>query len=174
MSTPRNLHELYVHQLKDLYSAETQLIEALPLMAEKATHAELKQAFETHLEETKRQRERIERVMGTLDEKPSGETCQAMKGIIKEANDFLSDVENLIASDAPNPVVDAGLIANAQRAEHYEIAGYGTVCYFAEVLGRDEDKRILSETLEEEKKTDDLLTRIAKQAVDRKAVNADA
>jgi ferritin-like metal-binding protein YciE len=174
MSTPRNLHELYVHQLKDLYSAETQLLDALPLMAEKATHAELKRAFETHLAETKRQRERIERVMDGLGEKPSGETCQAMKGIIKEANDFLSDVENLIASDAPNPVVDAGLIANAQRAEHYEIAGYGTVCYFAEVLGRDEDHRILSETLQEEKKTDDLLSRIAKKAVDREAVNADA
>jgi ferritin-like metal-binding protein YciE len=174
MSTPRNLHELYVHQLKDLYSAETQLIEALPTMAEKATHAELKQAFKTHLEETKRQRERIERVMDSLDEDPKGVTCQAMKGIIKEANDFLSDVDNLIAEDAPNPVVDAGLIANAQRAEHYEISVYGTVCYFAEVLGRDEDHRILSETLEEEKKTDDILNRIAKQAVDTAAVNANA
>lgn len=168
------LHDLYLQQLKDLYSAETQLIEALPTMAEKASHPELKQAFQTHLEETKRQRDRIEQVMDGLDESPKGETCQAMKGIIKEANDFISDVENLIAEDAPNPVVDAGLIANAQRAEHYEIAGYGTVCYFAEVLGRNQDHAILSETLQEEKKTDDLLTRIAKRAVDPAAVGADA
>ncbi|MDX1531308.1 MAG: ferritin-like domain-containing protein [Rhodothermales bacterium] len=174
MATPRNLHDLYVHQLKDLYSAETQLIEALPLMAKKASHPRLKQAFETHLDETKRQRERIEQVMKGLDESPKGETCQAMKGIIKEANDFLSDVENLIAKDAPNPVVDAGLIANAQRAEHYEIAGYGTVCYFAEVLGRNDDKRILGQTLQEEKQTDDLLTQIAKEAVDPSAIHANA
>ena len=172
--TPRNLQDLYVQQLKDLYSAESQLIEALPTMAETASHPELKQAFQTHLDETKRQRDRIEQVMDGLGESPKGETCQAMKGIVKEANDFISDVKNLIASDAPNPVVDAGLIANAQRAEHYEIAGYGTVSYFAEVLGRDQDKRLLDETLAEEKKTDDLLNRIAKQAVDPAAVGADA
>jgi len=169
MSTPRSLHDLYVHQLKDLYSAETQLIDALPMMAKTAKHERLKAAFESHLEETKQQREKLEKVFKSLDESPKGETCQAMKGLIKEANAFISDVKNLIASNAPDAVIDAGLIANAQRVEHYEIAGYGTVCHYAEVLGRQDDYRILKTILDQEKATDEKLNAIAKEAVNPKA-----
>jgi ferritin-like metal-binding protein YciE len=174
MSTPRNLKDLYVEQLKDLYSAETQIIDALPTMIEKATHPELKNAFTTHLEQSKRQRERVEQILEGMGEKTSGHKCQAMAGIIKEATSFISDTENLIVKDAPNPVVDAGLIANAQRVEHYEMAGYGTVAYFAEVLGRPQDKALLAQTLQEEEQTDQLLTEIAKQAVNPEALMADA
>lgn len=172
MSTPRSLHDLYVHQLKDLYSAEDQLINALPTMAAKARHSQLKQAFESHLEETKRQKERLEQVFNNLDEDPSGKTCQAMKGLIKESNEFITEVENILANDAPDAVIDAGLIADAQRVEHYEIAGYGTVCHYAEMLGRTEDLALLQSTLSEEKSADDKLNMIAKQAINPKAMSA--
>lgn len=170
--TPRSLHDLYVHQLKDLYSAEQQLIDALPTMAKKAQHARLKTAFETHLEETRGHKERLEQIFQGLDEDPSGETCQAMKGLIKESKEFLGHVENVFSDDAPHPVIDAGLIANAQRVEHYEMAGYGTVCHFAKVLGRSDDERILRQILGEEKHADELLTEIAEEAVNVKAANA--
>lgn len=174
MSTPRNLHDLYVEQLKDLYSAEAQLMDALPKMAASATHPELKSAFTTHLDQTKRQRDRVEQVLDGLGEKATGHKCEAMEGIIKEAKSFLKETDNLLWKDAPDAVIDAGLIANAQRAEHYEIAGYGTVCYFAEILGRPQDKALLGQTLEEETQTDELLTKIAKQAVNPEAIMADA
>lgn len=167
--TPRSLHDLYVHQLKDLYSAETQITAALPAMIKMARHDELKRAFETHLDETERQKERLELVFESLGEDPSGETCQAMKGLVKEANEFMGHVKNFFASDAPDPVIDAGLIANAQRVEHYEIAGYGTVCTYAEVLGRTNELEILRSILEEEKMTDDRLSAIAKQAINPEA-----
>jgi ferritin-like metal-binding protein YciE len=172
MSTPRNLHDLYVHQLQDLYSAESQLMDALPTMRDNATHPQLKAAFQTHLDQTKHQLERVEQVLNDLGAKTGGHECQAMKGIIKEATSFIKETDNLVAKDAPNPVVDAGLIANAQRAEHYEIAGYGTVCYFAEVLGRPQDKALLALTLQEEEQTDQMLTQIAKQAVNPEALAA--
>jgi len=172
MATPRNLHDLYLQQLRDLYSAETQLIEALPTMQKKARHEQLKQAFASHLEETKSQRDRLDQVFKSLGEKPSGETCQAMKGLIKEANEFVAEVENLLSKDAPDAVIDAGLIANAQRVEHYEMAGYGTVAHFAEVLGRSDDQRILEGILEEEKAADKKLNTIAKQAINPKAAQA--
>lgn len=174
MSTPRNLHDLYVEQLKDLYSAESQIIDALPTMIDRATHPELKNAFTTHLDQSKRQRDRVEQVLDGLDEKTGGHKCHAMSGIIKEATEFMKKTDNLIAKDAPNPVVDAGLIANAQRVEHYEIAGYGTVAYFAEVLGRPQDKALLAQTLQEEEQTDRLLTEIARQAVNPEALTAGA
>jgi len=167
--TPRSLHDLYVHQLKDLYSAEQQIIDALPTMAEKASHPELRRAFETHLNETKRQKEQLEQVFQSLGEDPGGETCQAMKGLIKESKEFLGHVENIFSDNAPNPVIDAGLIANAQRVEHYEIAGYGTVCTYAEILGRSSELNILKRILDEEKQTDEKLTRIAKDTVNVEA-----
>ena len=174
MSTPRNLHDLYVEQLKDLYSAETQLMDALPKMAASSTHPELKSAFTTHLEQTKRQRDRVEQVLTGLGEKTGGHKCQAMEGIIKESTSWLKETNNVLTSDAPGPVIDAGLIANAQRAEHYEIAAYGTVCQFAEALGRLDDKALLGQSLEEEEQTDLLLTKIANQAVNPGALMADA
>lgn len=163
--TPKNLRDLYLHELRDLYSAESQLIEALPTMAKKASNAQLQDAFETHLAETRRQKERLEQIFQALDESPGGETCKAMKGLIKEAKDLISDASNFFGSDAPPEVLDAGLIAQAQRVEHYEIAAYGTVTTYAETLGRSEDHRLLSETLEEEKKTDGLLNRLAKDRI---------
>jgi ferritin-like metal-binding protein YciE len=159
------LDDLYVQQLKDLYSAETQLIDALPRMAEAATHPELRRAFQDHLQETRRQKERLEQIFRGLDDDPSGETCQAMKGLITEG-------EHLIEADGDDAVRDAGLIAAAQRVEHYEIAGYGCVRTYAEALGRDDDARILQEILDEESQADELLNRIALQVVNPDAQHA--
>jgi ferritin-like metal-binding protein YciE len=159
------LHDLYLQQLKDLYSAETQLIDALPDMAREANHDDLKQAFSEHLQQTKLQKGRLETIGENLGEDLGGETCQAMKGLIKEGKE-------MIKQKASDPVKDAGLIAAAQRVEHYEIAGYGTVCTFAEMLGRTDDLRLLQETLSEEKNTDDKLNKLAKQTVDPAALQA--
>lgn len=157
------LHDLYLHQLKDLYSAESQLVDALPDMAKEANHPDLKQAFSEHLQQTKQQKSRLEKIGKNLGEDLDGETCQAMKGLIKEGKE-------MIKQKAADPVKDAGLIAAAQRVEHYEIAGYGTVCTFAEMLGRNDDLQLLQETLSEEKNTDDKLNKIAKQTVDPAAL----
>jgi ferritin-like metal-binding protein YciE len=159
------LHDLYLQQLKDLYSAEKQLIDALPDMAKEANLDDLKQAFSEHLQQTKLQKDRLEKIGKNLGEDLSGETCQAMKGLIKEGKE-------MIKQKAADPVKDAGLIAAAQRVEHYEIAGYGTVCTFAEMLGRTDDLKLLQETLSEEKNTDDKLNKIAKRTVDPAALQS--
>ncbi|MDX1531218.1 MAG: ferritin-like domain-containing protein [Rhodothermales bacterium] len=156
---------LYVQQLKDLYSVETQIIEALPKMADEADHAELKQAFQDHLQQTKAQKDRLDQLAKKLGEDLSGHTCQGMKGILKEA-------QEMIKMRADEAVRDAGLIADAQRVEHYEIAGYGMVCTFAERLGREEDLRLLRQTLQEEKATDEKLTALAKRLVNPDAARA--
>lgn len=158
------LKDLYIEQLRDLYSAETQLVEALPKMVEKATHSELKQALRDHLEETRGQVQRLEQIFRSLDEKPGGETCQAMKGLIKEG-------EEMIKKRGDDDVRDAGIIAAAQRVEHYEISGYGTVATYAEMLNRREDHQLLKQTLDEEQSADGLLNRIAKQVVNVEAMN---
>lgn len=158
----KTLEDLFYNQLRDLYSAEKQLIKALPEMAEKASSNELRNAFNEHLEETKKQKERIETVCNKLGIKPEGETCKAMEGLIRESKE-------LMKHDADPAVMDAGLIADAQRVEHYEIAGYGTVCQFAEQLGYNEIKNILGDTLEEEKSADSKLMNIAKSSVNKKA-----
>jgi len=147
------LHELFLEQLKDLYSAETQLIEALPAMAEAAHAPALKKGFQTHLEETKGHARRIEEIFQSLDEHdgPEGKTCQAMKGLIKEGKETINE-------DASPAVKDAALIAAAQRVEHYEIAGYGTVRSFAELMGHTQAVQLLQETLDEEAATDKKLT----------------
>jgi ferritin-like metal-binding protein YciE len=159
------LHDLYLHQLKDLHSAERQLLDALPDLAREATHDDLKQAFSEHLQQTKLQKSRLEKIGESLGEDLGGETCQAMKGLIKEGKE-------MIKQKASPPVKDAGLIAAAQRVEHYEIAGYGTVCTFAEMLGRTEDLGLLQQTLSEEKDADGKLNRLAKRTVDPAALQA--
>jgi len=154
MSKIENLRELLVHELKDLYNAETQLVKALPKMAKAASDEDLAQAFEQHLEQTKGHVERLERVFELLDEKPRGKTCEAMKGLITEGNEAIGE-------DATDEVKDAALIVAAQKVEHYEIAGYGSVRTFANLLGEREIADILQETLDEEGETDKKLTEIA-------------
>ena len=148
------LHELFLEQLRDLYSAETQLIKALPEMAEAANDPKLKQGFETHLEETKGHVQRLEIIFKAFVEKPTGKTCQAMEGLIKEGKETINE-------DATPEVKDAALIAAAQRVEHYEIAGYGTVRTYAELMGHNEAAAFLQQTLDEEAATDKKLTTAA-------------
>jgi ferritin-like metal-binding protein YciE len=149
-----SLHDLYVEQLKDLHSAETQLTKALPKMAAAATAPELKAAFTEHLEQTKEQLQRLNQIGEKLGKSLGGHTCAAMKGLIKEGSEWMEE-------DAEPEVMDAGLIAAAQRVEHYEIAGYGTVHNFSELLGEREATKLLAETLEEEEDTDEKLTTLA-------------
>jgi ferritin-like metal-binding protein YciE len=157
-----SLQKLYIEELRDLYNAENQLLKALPKMAKHASHQELKQAFETHLEQTEGHVERLEDIFEKLDEKPTGKTCKAMKGLIEEGSEMLDK-----AGD--KSVLDAGLIAAAQRVEHYEIAGYGTVRTFANMLGEAEAAELLQETLDEEGETDKLLTELAESVVNVEA-----
>lgn len=154
MTALKNLQDLYVEQLKDLYSAETQLVEALPKMEQAATDPQLKEGFRMHLEQTRQHVNRLESVFADLGEEPGGHTCKAMKGLIAEGAE-------MIDQEAAPAVKDAGLIACAQRVEHYEIAGYGTVARYAEVLGKRQHLETLRTTETEEKKTDSQLTELA-------------
>ena len=160
-----SLNDLYVEELRDLYSAETQIVKALPKMAKAATHEELRTAFEEHLEQSKEHVERLEQIFESLDESPKGKKCKGLQGLVEEA-------EELMGEEMPPNVLDAGLIAAAQRVEHYEIAVYGTLCTFAELLGRDEDHDLLGQTLEEEKEADSRLTEIAESAINVEAEEA--
>jgi ferritin-like metal-binding protein YciE len=145
------LRDLFVEELQDLYSAETQITKALPKLAKVATDAKLKQAFEHHLEETKEQVKRLERIFEQLEESPKGKTCEGMKGLLKEGDER--------AGEGGEPeALDAGLISATQRVEHYEIAAYGSARTFAELLGEKEMVKLLDETLEEEKAADSKLT----------------
>ena len=159
----KNLEELFEHQLQDLHSAEDQLVKALPKMVEKATDSKLKKAFENHLEETKEHKKRLEEICKELDIDPNKETCKAMKGLITEASDFMKEVKD-------NEVMDAGIIAEAQRVEHYEISGYGTAVRYAKELGHKEIAKKLQKTLDEEYGADDLLTKIAESRLNKKAM----
>ena len=159
----KDLSELFEHQLKDLFSAESQLIKALPKMAKNAHDEKLKKAFEDHLEETKEHKSRLEEICKELDINPKGETCKAMKGLIEEAEDFLKE-------DATEEVRDAGLIADAQRVEHYEIAGYGTVVRYAKELGHKKIADKLQKTLDEEYNADNKLDKLAEKRLNKKAV----
>lgn len=157
-----NLNDLFIEELKDLYDAEQQLTEALPLMASAASTPELRDAFQEHWRQTQTHVTRLEQVFRGLNCEPERETCPAMKGIIKEGNDMISA--------KGDPVVrDAGLIAAAQRAEHYEIASYGTVRTFARHLGRDDLAGILQQTLAEEGETDKKLTSLAESGINQMA-----
>jgi ferritin-like metal-binding protein YciE len=151
-----SLEDLLVDQLQDLYDAEQQLVKALPKMAKAASNSQLRHGFEEHLEQTKGHVNRLERVFKDLGASAKRKSCEAMEGIIEEAKDFLGE-------NAEAAVRDAGLIALGQRAEHYEIAGYGTVRTWAEQLGHGESARLLQETLDEEKETDQKLTQIAER-----------
>ena len=149
------MEELFVDELKDLYSAEKQITKALPKMVKGATSEELKQAFMSHLEETKGQITRLEQAFGMLGKKPNGKTCVGMKGVLEEGSEMLEDTDK-------GEVRDAGLISAAQRVEHYEMAGYGSARDFAKLLGLSEIAALLDETLEEEKLADKKLTGISK------------
>jgi ferritin-like metal-binding protein YciE len=150
------LKELYVDELKDLYSAENQLVKALPKMAKAATSEDLRSGFEEHLEQTKGHVSRLEQIFKGLGESPKGKKCKGMEGLIKEGGDMIE--EGLDPEE-----LDAGLISAAQRVEHYEMAGYGCVATYAKLLGENEAVSLLRETLEEERETDKKLTKLSEQ-----------
>jgi ferritin-like metal-binding protein YciE len=166
MSKVTSPRDLLVEELKDLYSAENQLVKALPRMAKAAESEELKNAFRTHLEETKRHAQRLEKIMKQLDESPRGKKCLAMEGLIEEGKEKMEE-------DAETPMMDLGLIGAAQKVEHYEIAGYGTARTLAQLAGEEEVAATLQQTLDEEGKTDKLLTEIAMQ-LSREPAGADS
>jgi ferritin-like metal-binding protein YciE len=159
-----SLRDLLVEQLRDLYSAETQLVEALPKIAEAASSQELKSAFEHHLQQTYEHVSRLKDIFGDIGEKSSGETCEAMKGLIKEG-------EILLKAEGDPDVRDAGLIGAAQRVEHYEIAGYGTARSLAQRLGDSQVAGTLQLTLNEEAEADKKLTSIAEGQVNISAAS---
>ena len=165
MASLETLHDLFVHELRDLYDAEKQLIKALPLMAQAAKSPQLRKGFETHLKETEEQARRLERLFKGMGLPAEGRTCKAMQGLIAEAKETLDE-------DADPDVMDAALIVAAQKVEHYEIAGYGSVCTFARVLKYDEAAKILKLTMAEEESTDQKLTQLS-QAINPKAETAD-
>lgn len=162
MGSLNNLNDLFHHQLKDVYSAEKQLIKALPEMIEKASNNELKNAFDQHLDETEEHIERLDGIAGILNFNLSGETCKAMEGIIKEGKLFIDENEE-------GDVRDAGIIAEAQRIEHYEIAAYGSLIEYAQALNKNEIVELLLITLEEESKTDRFLNNLAFNNINRLA-----
>ena len=165
----KGLKELYIDELKDLYSAENQLVSALPKMAKAASSEELRSGFEEHLEQTKGHVSRLEQIFESLEESPKGKKCKGMAGLVEEGSEIIDgDIEDWLK--------DAGLIGAAQRVEHYEIAAYGTVRAFAGTLGHAEHASLLEKTLEEEKETDEKLTELAKQinAQATKAVQGDS
>ena len=157
-----SLKELYVEELKDLWSAENQITKALPKMIKAATHPKLKKAFNAHLKQTERQIKRLERIFKELDESPRGKKCVGMEGLLKEGAE-------LIKEKPEADVLDAGLIAAAQHVEHYEMAGYGCVRTWARQLGEDRHADLLQETLDEEEQTDKLLTDLAETSINLEA-----
>lgn len=162
-----SIENLFLHEIKDLLSAEKQLLKALPKMAKAAKSDALRAAFEEHLEQTKGQIERLEKVFEMVDKSPRAEHCKAMEGLIEEGSD-------LIEEEGADPVKDAALIGAAQKIEHYEISGYGTARSLAELMGNDEAAQILQATLDEEKETDAKLTELAMSEVNVEANAASA
>lgn len=163
MKKMESLHDFFEHELKDLYSAEKQLLKALPQAAEKASASHLKTALQDHFKETEGHVNRLETVFKHLGMEPKEIECKAMKGILKEA-------EEILHSNADPEVRDAAIIGGAQKAEHYEIAGYGTLTTWAKQMGADKEvTRLLHEILEEEEKADAKLTRLAKEEINVKA-----
>lgn len=160
----KTMHDLFVHGLQDIYYAENQIIKSLPEMIEKATDGQLKAGLRTHLQETKEQVARLERVFEMLKEKAQGATCPAIDGIIEEADDIAGEVDD-------KQVLDAAIIAAAQAVEHYEIARYGTLVAWAEQLGHRPCIALLQKSLDEEKATDKKLTSLADSKVNRRAAS---
>lgn len=165
MDESSSLKEFFIDSLKDIYWAEKHLAKALPKMAKKATSDELKSALETHLAETQNQIIKLEQVFAILDEKAQVKKCEAMEGLLKEAESIISETEDGTMTR------DVGIIAAAQKVEHYEIASYGTIRTLADVLGLPEASELLNQILEEEKKTDLLLTQIAEGFVNQSAMD---
>jgi len=163
----KSLNDLLLNELRDIYHAEKQLVKALPKMAKKAKSDQLRQAFEMHLEQTKGQVERLEQVFDKLDAPTRGKRCEAMEGLIEEAQEIMEEI------NTPE-VLDAALITAAQKVEHYEIASYGSVCALAKALGHDDAAKLLEETLNEEKETDAKLNQIALSEVNETALQAAA
>ena len=159
-----NLQDLFVEELRDLYSAENQLLKALPKMAKKASSPDLQDAFQTHLKETEGHVKRLEQIFGKLGKKPTGKKCKGMEGLIEEGKEMMSE-------DAEPEVLDAGLISAAQRVEHYEIAGYGTVRTYAKLLGDEQAAKLLQQTLDEEGATDKKLTQLAESSINVEAMH---
>lgn len=157
-----SIDELFLHELQDLYSAEKQLLDALPKMAKTASSDDLQEAFQTHFEQTQEHAHRLERIFEDLDLKAGRHKCKAMEGLIKEGSEILQ-------ADGLDSVRDAAMIGAAQRVEHYEIAGYGTARTFAEMLGHVEAAELLQQTLDEEKETDKLLSGLAFSTVNVEA-----
>jgi ferritin-like metal-binding protein YciE len=160
-----SLETLYVEELRDLYNAENQLLKALPKMAKQASAPELKQAFEEHLGQTEDHVDRLEEIFKQLDKTPTtptGKTCKAMKGLIEEGSEIME-------KEGEESVLDAGLIAAAQKVEHYEIASYGTVRAFANMLGEEDAAELLQQTLDEEGETDKRLSELAEEIVNVEA-----
>lgn len=158
----KSLKELYVEELKDVYDAENQIVKALPKMAKATTDSKLKQAFEEHLEQTRGHVRRLEQIFDGLGESAKAKKCDGLRGIIDEGEKTISDGEQ-------GPVLDAGLIAGAQRVEHYEMAAYGSLRTWAQQLGDNRAAQLLEETLNEEKQADHLLTQIAETSVNAQA-----
>jgi ferritin-like metal-binding protein YciE len=150
------LKDLYIDELKDLYSAENQLLKTLPKMAKAASSDELRDGFTEHLEQTRGHVERLEQIFKSLDASPKGKKCMGMEGLVKEGSEVMEE-------DFEQAVMDAALIGAAQRVEHYEIAAYGTVSEFARILGENRHVSLLEATLQEEKETDERLTSLAKE-----------
>jgi ferritin-like metal-binding protein YciE len=165
-SKEKTLDDLFLETLKDIYFAEKAILKALPKMAKAADSDELREAFENHQQETEGQVERLEQVFEELEKPARGKTCQAIQGMVEEAKEVMSEFKG---SDA----LDAGLLASAQAVEHYEISRYGTLKSWAEQLGLERAAELLEETLEEEKKTDQLLTRIAESTINQRAEAAE-
>lgn len=156
------LRDLLIEEMADIYDAEHQIIEALPKMKKAASSDKLKQSFQEHLDVTRQQVSRLEQVFEMMDQKPKRKACKAMKGLIKEG-------EDMIEEEADKDVKDAGLIASAQRIEHYEIAAYGTAMAYAKQIGMDEAIQLMSQSLEEEKMTDEKLSQLAESTINVKA-----
>jgi len=159
-----NLTDLLKEDLKDVLNAENQILKALPKMIKSASNEQLASAFEQHLEETKVHVERVEKVMEGLGMPVRGKTCKAMQGIIEEGKEVMEE-------DADDDVMDAALIGAAQKVEHYEIATYGTLCTYADLLGLDQAKKLLGQNLEEEKATDQKLTELAEAVINLEAAD---
>jgi ferritin-like metal-binding protein YciE len=152
----QSLNKLYVDELKDLYSAENQLLKALPKMAKAASSDELRTGFEKHLEQTKGHVERLEQIFESLDESPKGKKCAGMEGLVKEGSEVMEE-------DFEDAVLDSALIGAARRVEHYEMAAYSTACEIAKVLGQPKHATLLEKTLAEEKQTDEKLANVARE-----------
>ena len=161
-----SLEDLFVHLLKDLYSAEKQITRALPKLAKAVEDEDLAEALETHLEETKGQVERLERIFEDLDVSPGRKKCVGMEGLLEEGSE-------LVAEDPEPAVLDAGVIASAQKVEHYEIASYGTAVEWARVLGNAKAEKLLQETLEEESAANEKLTTLAEQYINESAMEGE-